>query len=99
MWKNSLFKKGGFAKIGRKPGFMSRGQKREAAMSMEATLFLLLAALIIGTVLVYKLYSHLRASRYGTQGQIIKNITPEKAHTLVQENADNPNFVILDVRT
>ncbi len=34
-----------------------------------------------------------------TQIQIIENITPEEAYILIQENKDNPNFVILDVRT
>ena len=31
--------------------------------------------------------------------QIIENITPEEVNTLIQESKDNPNFVILDVRT
>ncbi|HZK12740.1 MAG TPA: rhodanese-like domain-containing protein [Atribacterota bacterium] len=34
-----------------------------------------------------------------TQIQIIENITPEGAYILTQENKDNPNFVIIDVRT
>ncbi|MDH5781459.1 MAG: rhodanese-like domain-containing protein [Dehalococcoidia bacterium] len=34
-----------------------------------------------------------------TQTQIIKNITPKEALTLIQENHDNPNFMIIDVRT
>ena len=34
-----------------------------------------------------------------TQIQITENITPEEAYILIQENKDNPNFVILDVRT
>jgi len=34
-----------------------------------------------------------------TQIRIIENITPEEAYILIQENKDNPNFVILDVRT
>ena len=68
-------------------------------MNVEAMVFLLLAILIIGIVLIYKVYSHIQPSRYKSQSQIIKNITPEKAHTLVREKADNPNFVILDVRT
>ena len=34
-----------------------------------------------------------------TQTQIIKNITPEEAFTLIENNVDNPNFVIIDVRT
>lgn len=34
-----------------------------------------------------------------TPTQIIENITPEEAFTLIQDNQGNPNFVILDVRT
>ena len=95
---NSLFRKGKFAKI-RKSEAMSYGYKREAAMSVEAMLFLSLAILTVGIVLIYKVYSHIQTSRYKSQSQIIKNITAEKAHILVRENADSPNFVILDVRT
>lgn len=36
-------------------------------------------------------------SKSETQTQIIKNITPRGAYNLIQENKDNPNFVILDV--
>ena len=31
--------------------------------------------------------------------QIIEDITPQEALTLIQENQDNPDFVIIDVRT
>jgi len=31
--------------------------------------------------------------------QIIEDITPQEAFTLIQENQDNPDFVIIDVRT
>lgn len=34
-----------------------------------------------------------------TQKEDLKNITPEKAFSLVNENKNNSNFVILDVRT
>ena len=34
-----------------------------------------------------------------TKIQIIENITPKETYILIQENKDNPNFVILDVRT
>ncbi len=34
-----------------------------------------------------------------TPSQKIENITPTEAFTLIQDNEDNPNFVILDVRT
>jgi rhodanese-related sulfurtransferase len=35
----------------------------------------------------------------GTPTQIIEGITPKEAFTLIQENQDNPDFVIIDVRT
>ena len=31
--------------------------------------------------------------------QIIEDITPEEAYALIQDNRDNQNFVIIDVRT
>ena len=31
--------------------------------------------------------------------QIIENITPQEAFILIQDNEDNPDFVIIDVRT
>ena len=31
--------------------------------------------------------------------QIIENVTPQEAFTLIQDNRDNPDFVIIDVRT
>ena len=34
-----------------------------------------------------------------TKIQIIENITPKETYILIQENKDNPNFVIIDVRT
>ena len=34
-----------------------------------------------------------------TPTQIIEDITPQEAFTLIQENQNNPDFVIIDVRT
>ena len=34
-----------------------------------------------------------------TPTQIIEDITPQEAFTLIQENQGNPDFVIIDVRT
>ena len=34
-----------------------------------------------------------------TPNQIIENITPQEAFTLIQNNQNNPDFVIIDVRT
>ena len=31
--------------------------------------------------------------------QVLENVTPQEAFTLIQDNRDNPDFVILDVRT
>ncbi len=33
------------------------------------------------------------------QSQVIENVTPEKAHNLIQDNKENDDFVILDLRT
>lgn len=30
---------------------------------------------------------------------VIKNISPDEAATLIEENMENPNFIILDIRT
>ncbi len=34
-----------------------------------------------------------------TSGQIIEDITPQEAVSLIQNNQNNPDFIILDVRT
>ena len=53
-------------------------------------LLVLSISLVIGAVLA--------GGCVGQETQIIKDITPEEALTLVQENQDNPDFVILDLR-
>ena len=60
----------------------------------------LLVALVIGIVLANGCV-HIKRSttKPQTQTQIIEDITLEEASTLIQKNKDNPNFVILDVRT
>lgn len=59
-----------------------------------------LGALISGVVLtgVY-IKTKTNTAKSETQTQIIENITPEETYILIQRNKDNPNFVILDVRT
>ncbi|MBA7649849.1 Thiosulfate sulfurtransferase GlpE [subsurface metagenome] len=52
-------------------------------------LSVLTGALVIGVVLTGGC----------TPTQIAKDITPQAAFTLIQENQNNPDFVILDVRT
>jgi len=59
-----------------------------------------LGALIIGVLLMSTcIQTETNTAKSETQIQIIENITPEEAYILIQENKDNPNFVILDVRT
>jgi rhodanese-related sulfurtransferase len=59
-----------------------------------------LGALIIGVLLTsVRIQTETNTVQSETQIQIIENITPEEAYILIQENKDNPNFVILDVRT
>ncbi len=59
-----------------------------------------LGALILGVLLTSGcIQTENNISQSETQIQIIENITPEEAYILIQENKDNPNFVILDVRT
>ena len=59
-----------------------------------------LGALIIGVLLTSGcIQTETNTAKPETQIQIIENITPEDAYILIQENKDNLNFVILDVRT
>jgi len=61
---------------------------------------LFLGALIIGVLLASGcIQTETNTTKSETQIQIIENITPEEAYILIQENKDNSNFVILDVRT
>jgi rhodanese-related sulfurtransferase len=59
-----------------------------------------LGALIIGVLLASGcIQTENNTAQSEIQIQIIENITPEEAYILIQENKDNLNFVILDVRT
>lgn len=56
-------------------------------------------------ILLIMLAAAVNASTYATaqadqtQKKIIKNITTEQGYELITNNTENPNFVILDVRT
>ena len=56
-------------------------------------LLIVLVSLIIGVVLTGG------CAGQEAPTQIIEDITPQEAFTLIQDNKDNPDFVILDVRT
>lgn len=60
----------------------------------------LLVSVIIGVMLTGGcLRSEASAPGTGTQSQIIENITPAQAFTLIENSPGNPSFVVLDVRT
>ncbi len=59
---------------------------------------LLLAPLVIGLLLA-SICLHLETGTASPKTQIIENITPKETYTLILKNKDNPDFVILDVRT
>ena len=59
-----------------------------------------LGALIIGILSTSGcIQTETKTANSETKIQIMEDITPEEANILKQENKDNPNFVILDVRT
>ena len=59
-------------------------------MSLKNLMMLVLSvSLVIGVVLTGGC----------VQEQIIEDITPQEAFTLIQDNQNNPDFVIIDVRT
>lgn len=60
-------------------------------MSKNSMLLVLAASLVIGVVLV--------GGCGGNGTQIIENLTPQEAFTLIEDNQDNLGFVILDVST
>ena len=55
---------------------------------------------IMGITLIYGCASPVKESpSNGTSTQIIRDITPEEAFNLIQENQGNADFTIIDVRT
>lgn len=65
-------------------------------MSLKNLMMLVLSvSLVIGVALM----GGCAPSEVETPTQIIENITPQEASTLIQNNQNNPDFVIIDVRT
>jgi rhodanese-related sulfurtransferase len=73
----------------------------EAKMSLKSlTTVALSGLLVIGVALAGGCAGNeLAPPVQETPTQIIENITPQEAFTLIQDNQDNPDFVIIDVRT
>lgn len=65
-------------------------------VSLKKLMALLLSALlVIGVALM----GGCAGGEIETPTQIIENVTPQEAFALIQDNQNNPDFVILDVRT
>lgn len=62
------------------------------------TALLFLLSLVIGAVLTGGC-AGARTTAPAVEGRFIKDVTAREAFTLIQENRNNPDFVILDVRT
>ena len=68
-------------------------------MSLKNLMALVLSiSLVIGTVLTGGCVSN-EPTTIETPTRTIKDITTQEAFDLIQDNQDNPDFVILDVRT
>ena len=65
---------------------------------MKRLLPLLLVSLIIGVILTGGCVST-ETVPPNQETQIIENITPPEVFALIQDNQNNPDFVIIDVRT
>ncbi len=59
----------------------------------------ILGIVIVGFILTGVWGQNETNSVASSQTQQLGNITPKEAHTLIQEHQNDPNFVILDVRT
>ena len=69
-------------------------------MRKTSVAWVLVAGLAFATVLAGScLYTTPSAAEPLSPAQIIKDITPQEAYSLIQKNKNNRNFVILDVRT
>ncbi len=63
------------------------------------TLLLLSVSVVAGVVLMGGCVGREAGNPSQQITQIIEDITPQAAYTLIQENQENPEFVIIDVRT
>lgn len=60
---------------------------------------MLTVLLVLGVALIASCTAKTEAANQQTTAQINENISPQEAFTLIQENKENEDFVIIDVRT
>jgi rhodanese-related sulfurtransferase len=66
----------------------------------EALLWVLVVAVVVGLTVTGELFGgRIDNTATPSETQIAEDITPEEAFTLIQANQQNPDFVIIDVRT
>ena len=68
--------------------------KKKLVMLVLSVALILVVAPVVGCV-----RTETDTVELETQTQIIKDITPGEGFTLIESNRDNPDFVIVDVRT
>ena len=67
-------------------------------MSLKKFIALMLTVLLVIGVVLAGGYTAGKTTTLETPAQIVKDITPQQAFTLIQENKNKPDFVIIDVR-
>lgn len=69
-------------------------------MDKKGVKWLLIVVLIFSVVVVGRYHCTVAsAAESRSQTQVFEDVTPKQAYSLIQENKESPNFVILDVRT
>ncbi len=68
-----------------------------AKMNLKNLLMLVLSVSLVAIILASGCAQYTQNQE--TPTQTIENVTPQEAFTLIQDNKNNPEFVILDVRT
>jgi hypothetical protein len=81
--------------------FLMVGREDTIAMRITSVILVLAAGFASGTVLTgsYLYTTSSSASEPFSYTQIIKDITPQEAYSLIQKNRKNRHLAILDVRT
>jgi rhodanese-related sulfurtransferase len=81
--------------------YQNKGLLKEALVKKKHSVILVLPVFLILVVVLFGGCVQNAADTSGmeTQTQIISNITSKEAVTFIENNRDNPDFIILDVRT
>jgi rhodanese-related sulfurtransferase len=79
---------------------MKTKEMKKVATNKKSMMCVLVAVFVGSLVLgAGSLHITMGATESRSQTQIFNDVTPKEAYSLIQKNKDNPDFVILDVRT